>query len=123
MLHPEFTLELGLLDQDPFFICMDPELSININKKNNKKKFDFYSFRTLLYNLLSLKTDGINEQKNLRKNIFFVDILKATKAKSRIRIRKTAVWIPGSESVLKHHESGTLVVPICDKFLNGTNGS
>ncbi len=54
--------------------------------------------------LLSKKTWG--------KNIFLVDSLKATKEKSRIQIRKTAVWIPGSESVLKHHESGTLVVPI-----------
>jgi hypothetical protein len=66
------------------------------------------------YDLLSLKTDVIvpptvsNTQKKLRKNLFFVGILKATKEKSRIRIRNPVVRVGGSGSVPRHG-SGTLV--------------
>ncbi len=34
-----------------------------------------------------------NLEKNLEKNLFFVGILTATDEKSRIRIRKSVVWI------------------------------
>jgi hypothetical protein len=52
-------------------------------------------------------------QKVMRKNLgtgckiklFFVGILKFTDEKSRIRIRKCVVWIRGSESISKCHES------------------
>jgi hypothetical protein len=43
-----------------------------------------------------------------RKNLLFVGILKATYEQSRIRIRKSVVWIHGSGSVQKCHGSTTL---------------
>jgi hypothetical protein len=56
-----------------------------------------------------------------RKLIFFCwPILKATDGKSRIRIRKSSVWIQGSGSAPKFHGSVTLVLhilmPINDSF-------
>ncbi len=51
----------------------------------------------------------LQKQKKLwKKNYFFVGILSANNEKSRIRIRKSAVGIPGSESVPKSHGSTTL---------------
>jgi hypothetical protein len=54
-------------------------------------------------------------QKVMSKNIFkkellFVDIMSATDKKSRIRIRKSAVRIPGSGSMPKCHGSTPLVM-------------
>jgi hypothetical protein len=60
-----------------------------LSSKKSKKNLDFYCFQ--------------------KKKIIFVDILKASDAKSRIRIRNKLVGIRGSGSVLKCHGSTTLI--------------
>ncbi len=97
-----------------FFVCLHEVLtiypihpaSVHIrvwsSSKNSKKNLDFYCFVT------SLKTDSnvpskSKKQNTLKKkkNIFFVDILKATNENSRNRILTLVVRISGSGSVPK----------------------
>jgi len=61
------------------------------HQQANEKNHDFYCFR-LLYDFLSLKNDANvsskrNKQRNLKKNFFFVGILKVNDKKSSIRSR------------------------------------
>jgi hypothetical protein len=65
----------------------DPDPSIIKRKYSIKKNLDFYCYVTSLW-VLSLKTDvNVPSKSKKQKNLFFVDILKATDEKSRIRIQ------------------------------------
>jgi hypothetical protein len=105
------------VDPDPYYvfgppgsgskfviICTDPEPD---PPKILQKSKNIISILLLLL-LYDFDVNVLQKVKNLGKKLVFVDILKATDEKSRIRIRNSVVRIRGSGSVLKCHGSTTL---------------